>query len=251
MHRANVAQSNDPLRNISGVISKNNLIGDKIIDEIETNNLILATTTTTLKQQEMRNYEITGTIVSNDYQAPKNVRIVDINNRTILLNELMKCDYVIYDITLDDKQIQEANWSVKAIADKLEKASEENYLSNNNKKMIHYFLLISNIMTWAMTKNLDPENPNAPFTEADYAKRKAHKNFKEHLNCENNVIMMKQRYNLLNKFKTIVLCCGIIYGDEQNHLDYLFNMSWNNAKYLPIFGDGKNKIPLLHVGELT
>lgn len=106
-------------------------------------------------------------------------------------------------------------------------------------------------MTWAMTKSLDSKNPNAPFTEADYTKRKAHKNFKQHLHCENNIIMMKRRFNLLDKFKTIVLCCGITYGDEQNHLDYLFNMSWNNAKFLPIFGDGKNKIPLLHVGELT
>lgn len=63
-----LAQSNDPLKNFSGVISKNNSIGDKIIDETETNNSIL-TTTTTLKQQEMRNYEITGTIASNDVSS--------------------------------------------------------------------------------------------------------------------------------------------------------------------------------------
>lgn len=114
-----------------------------------------------------------------------------------------------------------------------------------------YFFLISTMMTWAMTKPLDPETPDLPFTEADYRKRRAHPNFKEHIKCEKNVVTIAKRNELSDKLKTIVIASGITYGDEEGPLHYLFKMAWGNADYLPIFRNGVNKIPLLHVRDLV
>lgn len=112
-----------------------------------------------------------------------------------------------------------------------------------------HFLLISSVLTWAKTKQLDPDNPEAPLTEFDFKKRIPHENFKCHAKCETNVIMNKK--NLHKKFKTLVLCTGITYGNEENLIHFLFKIAWQCREYLPIFGDGNNKIPLIHVEELS
>ena len=106
-------------------------------------------------------------------------------------------------------------------------------------------------MTWALTKPLDPEDPNLPYNETDYRKRKPHPNFKQHIKCEREVSTIAKRTKLDDKLKTVVLGTGVTYGDEEGPLHYLFKMAWNNAEYLPIFGRGNNKIPLLDVRDLA
>ena len=46
---------------------------------------------------------------------PEDVLMVirDTRNRDAFLDELMKCGIVIYDITLDQSQIKEAQWALK------------------------------------------------------------------------------------------------------------------------------------------
>lgn len=114
-----------------------------------------------------------------------------------------------------------------------------------------HFILISTIMTWALTKPLNPADPDLPFTEADYRKRKPHPNYKEHIQCEREVVAVKKIANLKSKLKTLVICCGITYGEEEGPLHYLFKMAWQNAPFLPMFGKGWNRIPLLYVRDLA
>lgn len=119
------------------------------------------------------------------------------------------------------------------------------------REPIRHVILISTIMTWALTKPLDPTDPDLPFTEADYRKRKPHPNYKEHIRCEREIVTVKKITNLKNQLKTLVICCGITYGEEEGPLHYLFKMAWQNAPFLPIFSKGWNKIPLLHIRDLT
>lgn len=111
-----------------------------------------------------------------------------------------------------------------------------------------HFILISTIMTWAFTVPLDPD---LPFTEADYRKRKPHPNYEKHMQCEREVLAVNKVANLKNKLRTLIICCGITYGEEEGPLHYLFKMAWQNAPFLPIFDKGWNKIPLLHVRNLA
>lgn len=114
---------------------------------------------------------------------------------------------------------------------------------------VRYFILISTLLTWAHTKPLSPDEPDLPFTEEDYKKRKPHPNFKKHIQCEKDVVMVKKKLNLKDKLKTVVICSAATYGDEEGPLHHLFRMAWKNAPFLPIFGRGNNKIPLLHVRD--
>ncbi|KAG5338082.1 KAD7 kinase, partial [Acromyrmex heyeri] len=133
----------------------------------------------------------------------------------------------------------------------LESMKKKSPKAFKQKEPTRHFILISTIMTWAFTKPLDPADPNLPFTEADYRKRKPHPNYKEHIQCEREVVAVKKIANLKSKLRTLVICCGITYGEEEGPLHYLFKMAWQNAPLLPIFGKGRNKIPLLHVRDLA
>lgn len=84
------------------------------------------------------------------------------------------------------------------------------------------FVLISTVMTWAKTKPVDPvsdyhadtlqliigialiipytgsdsilqDDPDVPFVETDYRKRKPHPNYKSHIDLEKEVIQMGKK----------------------------------------------------------
>lgn len=66
---------------------------------------------------------------------------------------------------------------------------------------------------------------------------------------------LTNQYNLAfqnkDKLKTYVIASGIIYGAEEADLMFLFKLTWNNEKEMPIFLSGKNSVPLIHVKDLA
>lgn len=141
--------------------------------------------------------------------------------------------------------------SFPAIVQKLENVQQVSPKAFKRSEEVRYFILISTVMTWANTKPLNPDEPDLPFTEEDYRKRKPHPNFKNHIQCEKDVVVTRKKIKLKDKLKTLVICCGVTYGDEEGPLHHLFKMAWLNAPFLPIFGRGNNRIPLLHVRDMT
>lgn len=133
----------------------------------------------------------------------------------------------------------------------LKSTEEKSPRAFEQEEPTRHFILISTIMTWAFTKPLDPADPDLPFTEADYRKRKPHPNYEQYIQCEREFVAVEKSTNLKNKLRTLIICCGITYGEEEGVLHYLFKMAWQNARFLPIFGKGWNKIPLLHVRDLA
>ena len=59
----------------------------------------------------------------------------------------MECDVVIYDITQDANQVDEACWAIESIGNQLDKIEKPKT-----------FILLSSVMTWAKTKPVDPVN---------------------------------------------------------------------------------------------
>ncbi|XP_059158597.1 adenylate kinase 7-like [Physella acuta] len=184
-------------------------------------------------------YEIVGTLKDKEKPKPDFAKeIITFENKDQLYEYIVECDIIIYDITEDPDQIDEAVWAISELNSDLDKIEKS--------KM---FILISTCMTWAKSKPLDPEDPEIPFTEDDYRRRKPHPNFKEHISAEKTVIKLGKTNK--TKLVTYVVCSGLAYGAEENIFHYLFKSAWHNAAQLQCFGDGKNIVPTIHIKDLA
>ncbi|EFN64839.1 Putative adenylate kinase 7 [Camponotus floridanus] len=155
-----------------------------------------------------RKYEVIGTVLDSKYTCPENVTMITSFDKGLFLSELMTCGIIIYDITQEPGQIKEICWVLKEIVHVLENMEKKSPKTLKRDGPIRHIILISTIMTWALTKPLDPTDPDLPFTEADYRKRKPHPNYKEHIRCEREIVIVKKITNLKDQLKTLVICCG-------------------------------------------
>jgi len=94
------------------------------------------------------------------------------------------------------------------------------------------------------------DDPEMPFTEEDYRKRKAHPNFKSHLSCEKLVIKLGKTNK--SKLMTYVVASGITYGEGEKIFHFLFKSAWLGVMpALKIFGNGQNILPSIHIKDLA
>jgi len=183
-------------------------------------------------------YRIIGTL--KDKSLPPPSHLADYcDDKEEPLEKLLESDIIIYNITEDTDSVDEAVWAISSLH-----AEIDNF---DNPKM---FILISTVLTWANSKPLDPEDPEIPFTEDDYRRRRSHSNYKDHISAEKLVT----KYGKTNKQKlqTYVIASGITYGMGENYFHYLFKQAWlGHSAALPCFGQGNNVIPTLHIKDLA
>uniref|UniRef100_A0A3Q2DS21 Adenylate kinase 7a n=1 Tax=Cyprinodon variegatus TaxID=28743 RepID=A0A3Q2DS21_CYPVA len=136
-------------------------------------------------------------------------------SRDELLQLLLECDVVVYNVTESStqQQVEEATWAVTALLNEME-----------NFKSRKYFILVSSVMTWAMSK--PKENT---------------------INSCNQLSLLQKT----SKLKGYVVGAGLQYGMGEDIFHYFFKVSWllQDPK-VPIFGNGTNYIPMIHVGDL-
>jgi adenylate kinase len=144
---------------------------------------------------------------------------------------LLEADVIIYD-ALDN--LQETEWALQFLADETDRFEKPKT-----------FVAISTIMTWAKTKG-DPDDPEAPFTEDDYRKRKPHPNFKDHATLEKLVV----KHSKKEKFKGYVIAPGLVYHAGDSIFHHLIKAAWNNEPQLICYGDGTNIVPCIHLDDL-
>ncbi|XP_066883906.1 adenylate kinase 7 isoform X2 [Kogia breviceps] len=184
-------------------------------------------------------FQIVGTLSTLETPCPSfAVETYYAISREDLLVHLLECDVIIYNITENPQQVEEAIWAVSAL-------NEE--ISHFEKRKV--FILVSTVMTWARSKPLDPDDSEIPFTEEDYRRRKHHPNFLDHINAEKMVLKFGKK---VRKFATYVVAAGLQYGMEGGILHAFFKLAWSGeVPALPVFGDGTNVIPAIHVLDLA
>lgn len=192
-----------------------------------------------VKDKEVNTFKVYGTLKNPEESKKPDFcsEIIKNSNKEELLENLMECDVIIYDIIHEPEQVDEACWAISALHSELERIDKPKV-----------FILLSTVLTWAKTKPADPEEPDIPFTEEDFRRRKSHPNYKDHLAAEKTVI----KFGKTNKKKlsSYVVCSGLIYGLDENIYHYLFKSAWHNND-LELFGPGKNVLPSIHVNDLS
>ncbi|NXO85804.1 KAD7 kinase, partial [Sitta europaea] len=185
-------------------------------------------------------YEIVGTLSKPENTNPRFAKeTYAVSSREALLSHLLECEIILYNITEDPKQIEEATWAASALHKEIETFAKQKL-----------FILISTIMTWANTKPLDPENPETPFNDEDFRKRKSHPSFMDYINAEKHVVKLGKTNK--EKFSTYVVASGHQYGAEEELFHYFFKMCWlGETSAIPVFGDGSNIIPTIHIHDLA
>ncbi|NWH84617.1 KAD7 kinase, partial [Aegithalos caudatus] len=185
-------------------------------------------------------YEIVGTLSKPESTNPLFAKeIYAVSSREALLSHLLECEIILYNITEDANQIEEATWAASALHKEIKTFAKQKL-----------FILISTIMTWGNTKSLDPENPETPFSDKDFRRRKPHPNFMDYINAEKHIVKLGKTNK--KKFSTCVVASGHQYGAEEHFFHYFFKMCWlGETPAIPVFGDGDNVIPTIHIRDLA
>ncbi|CAH8429192.1 unnamed protein product [Schistosoma rodhaini] len=180
---------------------------------------------------------INGTLRYSDSNKPPFARdILDYDDRSKFLEHVETFDVIMYDITINPEQIEEVLW----LSECLEKKSDQ-FVS---KKI---FILVTNLMSWVSTKPNDPEDPG--FVESEHKRRKPHPKFKEYLECEKSILKLGRKHK--KKFVTYVLACGVFYGCGEYLFQHLFKEAWSTQNELPIYLNGENILPTVHILDLA
>ncbi|XP_049452214.1 adenylate kinase 7 isoform X3 [Epinephelus fuscoguttatus] len=192
---------------------------------------------TVVTHSRARAFHIVGTVSDRcDEDRPYVLEEYFQLNRDELLSKLMDCDVVIYNITQHAEQVEEALWAVSALHNEMSHFS--------GPKM---FILVSTVMTWACSK---PVNHDVPFTDEIFWRRRAHPNFKPHIDLERRVVKMGKTNRTL--FSTYVVASGLQYGMGEQTFHFFFKTSWlGQEQEIPVFGDGNNIVPTIHINDLA
>ncbi|XP_041830985.1 adenylate kinase 7-like isoform X2 [Melanotaenia boesemani] len=161
-------------------------------------------------------------------------------SRDELFQLLLECDVVVYNISESStqQQVEEAEWAITALH-----AEMANFKS---RKM---FILVSTVMTWVMTKLPHLDDIEPLISEEDFRYKMPHPSFRNHNKVEKLVLKLAREKK--SKLKCYVISSGIQYGMGENLFHYFFKVSWlMQLPKVPIFGQGTNHIPMIHVYDL-
>ncbi|RDD36619.1 Adenylate kinase 7 [Trichoplax sp. H2] len=184
-------------------------------------------------------YEVIGTLKVEGAKKPNWVKeIVSESKQEDLFSALKSCDIIVYNISEDPSLVDQASWAVSALHAEIESFTR-----------MKTFICISNAMTWARTRPIDLDDPEVPFTEDDYRRRKPHQNYKAEISLEKLVVKLGKTNKEL--FSTFIIMSGMLYGCGESLFHYLFKAAWLNHPYLQCYGNGQNVIPTIHVKDLA
>uniref|UniRef100_A0A672I4C8 Adenylate kinase 7b n=1 Tax=Salarias fasciatus TaxID=181472 RepID=A0A672I4C8_SALFA len=189
-------------------------------------------------QTESGGFQVVGTVSDQSEEEWPFVLEKYFVNKGDLLAKLLSCDVIIYNISQHADQVEEGFWAASALHNEMGHFSEPKV-----------FILISTVMTWACSKSPGPDEPEL-LTDESFRSRKAHRNFKTHIDLEKKVVKLGKTNKAV--FSTYVVASGLQYGMGEQVFHYFFKTSWMGEEHeIPVFGDGNNFVPTIHISDLA
>ncbi|EAS02125.2 Dpy-30 motif protein (macronuclear) [Tetrahymena thermophila SB210] len=254
------AQKKEPLVQKRFFISSlNTLVGQALVESLRNDHI-----------NDENPHFIVGSLSPHDQSdVPRGVfRVIDTSKLTFLSKVILDSDVIIYDLNSCD--LEEAEFAIKTL--KMGEYKDEKIL-----------IFISSVMVWSNTplrekKENDeireedgleePQSDNEDeaqnaggddeevqkkvylrYTEKEYTQRKPLPKYEVLKSLETMCIAAG---NAKQNLRSYVLCSGIQYGNgEQVFYDH-FQSAWlQDPEELIVVGDGKNRIPTIHVRDLA
>ncbi|XP_069578435.1 adenylate kinase 7-like [Brachyistius frenatus] len=187
-------------------------------------------------------FQVVGTVSSSSSEDEESGCLELYTSPTMdeLLQHLLECDVVVYNVSesATQQQVEEATWVLTALLAEM---------NNFNSRKI--FILVSTVMTWAVTKPRNADETDGVISEKEFRRRRPHPSFRKHDDLERLVLNLPQAKK--SKLKGYVVASGLQYGKGENLFHYFFKVSWlMQLPKVPIFGEGTNRIPMIHVYDL-
>lgn len=191
-------------------------------------------------QRAQVRYEVVGNLADKTSTPPSCIsQVVEAGNPDEYLAALMQCDIIVFDTTTSEAQAEDCLLACNALHEQIV-----------NFQTPKTFICLSSVMTWGKTKPNEPDEPEQPFTEEDYRRRKPHPNFKTEINVEKQVIKLGKTDK--TRFLTYVVAAGLPYGGKEDIFHYFFKVAWHGeTDALNIVGTGENIVPTIHVQDLS
>uniref|UniRef100_A0A7S3DGZ1 Adenylate kinase n=1 Tax=Palpitomonas bilix TaxID=652834 RepID=A0A7S3DGZ1_9EUKA len=196
---------------------------------------------------EMPKHEIFGTIRSGEevpsFVNDQNVALTNDHKGEKIQQLLGNADVIVYDLAVFTTETLSA---LKSVA-------------SSNVESEKTFIALSNVMTWLKTKKPEPEDGEAQeeeeemvkFNESDGDRRVPDRDAKFQLSAE-NIVLRKAGYEGRDKLSTYLVWSGFAYGGGEDLLHPLFKAAWHGTpEKLPVIGDGSNRVPFVHIGDLA
>ncbi|KAL1463007.1 hypothetical protein WDU94_014800 [Cyamophila willieti] len=175
-------------------------------------------------------------------------------DRDSFLDLIMSCGTVIFNLTPCRTNVStQASWTIQAMLRRLQDKELEDREAFRKSLAMRTFLLISPMLTWTNSVQLEIEGSSdlteMAFMESDFRRRNPHDHFIKIYRAENETLNCGQKYR--KRLKTLVINTGVLYGHEEEVLDFLFLQTWKSETDTPMFTSGENLIPLIHVDSLV
>ena len=192
-------------------------------------------------------------IIAGCLQDPRNRptwadEIIRSDDLLALKKALLSSDVIVYDLSSSPR---EATSALKVLL-------KYDYAENPEDETEKVLIGVSSLLSWAGNSVPLPTDGTEGSTPLDMPvlsaavleDRKPHPNYKAQVTVENLII---NKGNIKkDKLKTYVIWPGVLYGCGEGVLHSLFKCSWTGShKQLPVYGNGKNKIPMIHISDLA
>lgn len=100
-------------------------------------------------------YEVVGTLRFSFQKKSEDILQTLDEAQPDFIQEVLKCGFVVYDITMDEREIPKALATLAEMEKEVDKVKEMGPKTFKMYSDIRVFILISTVMTWALTKPID------------------------------------------------------------------------------------------------